>query len=49
VRAVPWADYAEQQLSRLAPSAYQLSAQVRIFEAGLPEATGTYVLATFEV
>jgi len=35
VRAVPWADEAEQQLSRLASSGCQLSAQVRIFEAGL--------------
>jgi len=32
---VPWADQAEQQLSRLAPSACDLSADVRIFGAGL--------------
>ena len=37
VRAVPWADEAEQQLSRLALSACELSADVRIFRAGLPE------------
>jgi len=37
---VPWADEAEQQLSRLAPSGYELSADVRIFGAGLPEALG---------
>jgi len=37
VRAVPWADEAEQQLSRLALSACELSAHVRIFTAGLPE------------
>ena len=41
VRAVPWADEAEQQLSRLALSAYELSADVRIFGAGLPEAPST--------
>ena len=33
VRAVPWADEAEQQLSRIAPSACQLSADVQIFGA----------------
>ena len=38
VRAVPWADEAEQQLSRLAFSACELSADVRVFRAGLPEA-----------
>ena len=37
VRAVPWADEAEQQLFKLAPSGCQLSADVRIFGAGLPE------------
>jgi len=37
---VPWADEAEQQLSRLAISGYELSADVRIFEAVLPEAPG---------
>ena len=40
VRAVPWADEAEQQLSRLAPSGGQLSVDVRIFGAGLLEAPG---------
>jgi len=34
VRAVPWADEAEQQLSRLALSACELSAHIRIFVAG---------------
>jgi len=38
VRAVPWADEAEQQLSRQALSACELSADVRIFGAGLQEA-----------
>jgi len=37
VRAVAWADEAEQQLSRLALSGCQISADVRIFRAGLPE------------
>jgi len=41
VRAVPWADEAEQQLSRLALSACKLSADVHIFGEGLPEATFT--------
>jgi len=41
VRAVPWADEAEQQLSRLALSGCELSADVRIFGAGLTEAPGT--------
>ena len=41
VRALPWADEVEQQLSRLAPSARQLSADVRIFRAGLPQAPTT--------
>jgi len=35
VRAVPWADEAEQQLYRLSPSVRKLSGVVRIFEAGL--------------
>ena len=39
VRAVPWADESEQQLSRLALSGCQLSADIRIFRAGLPEVT----------
>ena len=37
VPALPWADEAEQQLSRLAPSGCKLSADVRIHRAGLPE------------
>ena len=37
VRVVPWADEAEQQLSRLAPSGCELCADVRIFGAGLPK------------
>jgi len=41
VRVVPWADEAEQQLSRLALSGCELSADVRIFRAGLPEAPCT--------
>ena len=41
VRAVPWADEAEQQLYRLALSGCQLSADVRIFGAGLTEESGT--------
>jgi len=41
VRAVPWEDEAEQQLSRLALSACELSADVRIFKAGLLEAPCT--------
>ena len=41
VRAVPWADEAEQQLSRLALSACELSADIHILGAGLPEAPYT--------
>jgi len=41
VRAVPWADEAEQQLSRLALSVFELSADVRIFRAGWLDAPGT--------
>jgi len=41
VRAVPWADEAEQQLSRLALSGCELYADFRIFGAGLPESPGT--------
>jgi len=37
VRAVPLADEAEQQLSRLALSGCELSADIRIFRAGLTE------------
>jgi len=40
VQAVPWADKAEQQLSRLVPSGCQLSADVHIFGAGVPEVHG---------
>jgi len=40
LRAVPWADEAEQQLSSLALYACDLSADVRIFRAGLLEAPG---------
>jgi len=35
VRAVPWADKAEEQLSRQAPSSSQLSADIRIFASEL--------------
>jgi len=38
---VPWADEAEQQLSRLALSACKLSADVRIFKARVAEDPGT--------
>jgi len=38
---VPWADEAEQQLSRLALSGCELYADVHIFGAGLPEVPGT--------
>jgi len=34
---VPWADEAEQQLSKLALSACELFADVHIFRAGLPD------------
>ena len=37
MQAVPCADEAEKQLSRLALSACELSADVLIFGAGLPE------------
>jgi len=40
VRAVPWADDAEQQLSRTDPSVCVLSADVRIFGAGLRKEPG---------
>ena len=40
VRAVQWADDAEQQLSRIDPSGCQLSADVRIFGAGLRKEPG---------
>ena len=48
-RAVPWAEEAEQELSRLALSACELSADVCILGAGLPEAPGTEPESTFEV
>ena len=38
VRAVPWADEAEQQLSKLNISSCELSADIRIVGAALPEA-----------
>jgi len=41
VRAAPWADEAEQQLSRLALSGCELSADIHIWGAGLPEAPHT--------
>jgi len=41
VRAVPWADEAEQQLSALALSACELFADVHILGAGLTEESGT--------
>jgi len=41
VQVVPWADEAEQQLSRLALSGCELSADVLIFGAGLPKAHDT--------
>jgi len=37
---VPWADEAEQQLSRLALSDCELYADIRIFEAGITEKPG---------
>ena len=52
VRAVPWADEAQQQLSWLAPSACQLSADVCIFGAGLLKEPGRHpphYYVTFEV
>ena len=49
MRAVPWADEAEQQLSKLAISVCELSADVRIFRTGLPEAPGTDPKTTFKV
>jgi len=41
VRAVPWADEAEQQLSRLALSGCELAADVLIVRVGPSEAPGT--------
>jgi len=42
---VPWADEAEQQLSRLALSGCELSEDVRIFRAELPVAPYTEPLS----
>jgi len=47
VRAVKWADEAEQQLSRLAPSGCKLSADVCIHRAGVPEMTVMYLKKYF--
>jgi len=41
VRAVPWADEAEQQLPTLALFGCELCADVRLFRAGLLEAPST--------
>jgi len=41
LRAVPWADEAEQKLSWLDPSGWELSGDIRIFGAGLLEETGS--------
>ena len=41
VRAVPWADEDQQQRFRLDPFGCELSADVPILGAGLPEAPGT--------
>ena len=41
VRAVPWADEAEQQLSKLSISSCELPADVRIVGAGLTKAPST--------
>ena len=52
VRAVPWADEAEQQLSRLALSGCELCVDVPILGAGLRKEPGSdlpYSQATFEV
>ena len=47
VRAVPWADEAEKQLSRLPPSGCNLSADFHIFGAVLPESPGKDTLSYF--
>ena len=49
VRAVPWAHKAEQKLSRLDFSGCELSADIHIFRAGLPEAPALTLNVTFEV
>jgi len=41
---VPWADEAEQQVSRLALSTSELSADIPFFGAGLQKAPGRYLL-----
>ena len=41
VREVPWADEAKQQLCRQSLSGCELSADVRILGAGLPDVPGT--------
>jgi len=48
VRALPWADEAEQQISRLALSGYDLSADIRILGAGLPGSPAPKPKYTFE-
>ena len=49
VRAVPWADEAEEQLSSLALSGCELSADIRIFVAGLQEPAAWTPEDMFEV
>jgi len=49
VQAVPWADEAEQQLSKLAFSSCELSAEVQVLGAGRPEESGIDTKATLEV
>jgi len=49
VRAVPWADEAEQQLSRLASSGCELAGDVRIYGEGQRQVPGKDPWATFEV
>jgi len=41
VQAVPWGDESEKQLSKLALSGCELSADVRIFKAELPQVPST--------
>ena len=47
VRAVPWAHEAGQQISRLALSGCELSADFRIFTTGLPEVPNQVHLCYF--
>ena len=49
VQAVPWADETEQQLCQVALSGCELSADVFILGAGLPEAPVMDPEATLEV